>query len=108
MRKILFVAAVLALLATAALWTPMPVSAQSQSDTAKSGPPAVIQIFREYVKPGKGPAHEKSEALWAAAYKKGNFKYHFLAATTMSGPSEAWFLEAFDSMGDVEKANEAM
>jgi hypothetical protein len=108
MRKALFVAVVLALLVTAAMLTPMTVSAQTQSDSAKSGPPAVIQVIREDVKPGKGPAHEKSEAMWAAAYKKANLKYYYLATTTMSGPSEAWFFAAFDSMGDVEKANEAL
>lgn len=108
MRKVLFLAVVLALLVTAALLTPMPVSAQSQSDSAKSGPPAVIQLIREEVKPGKGPAHEKSESMWAAAYKKADLKYYYLATTTLSGPSEAWFFAAFDSMGDVEKANEAL
>jgi len=108
MRKAMLAAAVLALLVTATVSAPMPAAAQASTDTAKSGPPPVIQVFREEVKPGKGPAHEKTEGLWAAAYKKANLKYHYLATTTMSGPPEAWFFAAFGSMDDVEKANTAL
>jgi hypothetical protein len=104
MRKVLIAAAVLALLVTFTMSAPVPAAAQSDHDSAKSGPPPIIQLIREDVKPGKGPAHEKSETAWAASYKKANLKYYYLATTTLTGPSEAWFLAAFDSMADVEKA----
>ncbi|MGA1998353.1 MAG: hypothetical protein ABSG52_00030 [Terriglobales bacterium] len=104
MRKILFALAVLALVVSATVTVPT-VAAQSHTDSASSGPPPVIQIYREEVKPGKGPLHSKTEAAFVAAYKKANLKYYYLGTTSMTGPSEAWFLSAYASMEDVEKAN---
>jgi hypothetical protein len=104
MRKILFALAVLALVVSATVTVP-PVAAQSHTDSASSGPPPVIQMFREEVKPGKGPLHAKTEAAFLAAYKKANLKYYYLGTTSMTGPSEAWFFSAYSSMEDVEKAN---
>ena len=103
MRKILFALAVLALVVSATVTVPT-VAAQSHTDSA-AGPPPIIQIYREEVKPGKGPLHAKSEAAFVAAYKKANLKYYYLGATAMTGASEAWFLTPYSSMEDVEKAN---
>jgi hypothetical protein len=105
MRKILFAVAVLALLISATVV--VPAVAQNYTDSASAGPPPVIQMFREEVKPGKAPLHAKTEATFLAAYKKANLKYYYLGTTTMTGPSEAWFLSAYSSMEDVEKANMA-
>jgi hypothetical protein len=35
-------------------------------------PPKYIQIYREFVKPGKGPAHQKTEAAFVRDMKSGN------------------------------------
>jgi hypothetical protein len=107
MRKILFALAVLALVVSATVTVPT-VAAQINSDSASAGPPPVLQIFREEVKPGKGPLHEKSEASWAAAYKKANLKYYYVGTSAMSGPNEAWFFSAYASMDDAEKATAAL
>lgn len=107
MRKILLALAVLALVVSATVTVPA-VAQQIYADSASSGPPPVLQIFREEVKPGKGPLHEKSEASWAAAYKKANLKYYYLGTTAMSGASEAWFFSAYGSMEDAEKAAAAL
>jgi hypothetical protein len=107
MRKILFALAVLALVVAATVTVPT-AAAQSYTDSASAGPPPVLQVFREEVKPGKGPVHEKSEASWAAAYKKANLKYYYLGTTTMTGPTEAWFFSAYASMEDAEKATAAL
>ena len=106
MRKIRYALAVLALIASVTVTVPT-AAAQSQTDSASSGPPPVVQIFREEVKPGKSPLHAKTEAAFLAAYKKSGLKYYYLGATAMTGPSEAWFLSAYSSMEDVEKANQA-
>ena len=107
MRKILFALAVLALVVSATVTVPT-IAAQSHTDSASSGPPPVIQIFREEVKPGKGPLHAKTEAAFLVGYKKANLKYYYLGTTAMTGASEAWFFSAYGSMEDVEKANMAM
>lgn len=61
--------------------------------------PKVLQILREEVKPGRGPAHQKNEAGWPAALRKANNKGYYLA---MTGGSEAWFLNPYESFAAVE------
>jgi hypothetical protein len=68
----------------------------------------VLQIYREEVKPGKGPAHEKVEAGWPAAFAKANWPSHYLAFTSMTGPSEAWFSSGWDSLAAWEKDTKAL
>lgn len=73
-----------------------PVALQAQ-DSAAGGPPKVLQIFVESVKPGKGAAHEKVEVGWPQAFRKAKWPSHYLAMTSMTGPSEAWFMSGYDS-----------
>ena len=107
MKKFAFALVALTLFVSSLLIV-VPAAAQDHSDSAMSGPPPVLQIFREEVKPGKGPAHERSEASWAAAYRKANLKYYYVGATAITGPSEAWFFSAYGSMEDAEKATAAL
>lgn len=81
----------------------LPVLAQ---EPAAMGPPKVLRIFRDEVKPGKGAAHEKNETAWAKAFVTGKYPAHFLAATSISGPSEAWFFEGHDSLASVERTEQ--
>jgi hypothetical protein len=67
------------------------------------GPPKVLQIYREEVKVGKGPAHVKVEKSFVAAMAKANWPTHYLAMTTVTGPSEAWFLTGYPSFAAWEK-----
>ncbi|MGZ5381184.1 MAG: hypothetical protein ACXWFQ_04945, partial [Thermoanaerobaculia bacterium] len=62
-----------------------------------SAPPKVLQIFREEVKVGKAPAHVKVEKGFVAAFARANWPTHYLAMTTVTGPSEAWFLTGYPS-----------
>ena len=64
----------------------------------QSSPPKVLQIYREEVKPGKGAAHEKVEVGWPRAFAKANSPTHYIAMTSVSGPTEAWFLSGYDSL----------
>ena len=67
-------------------------------EKAPSGPPKVIQIIREEVKPGKGAAHEKVEVGWPRAFANAKSPTHYLAMTSVTGPSEAWFVTGFNSL----------
>ncbi|MBI3404287.1 MAG: hypothetical protein HY046_02395 [Acidobacteria bacterium] len=69
--------------------------------------PALIQVFREEVKPGRGPAHSKLEASWAQTVAKGNSPQRYVALTTLTGPTEAWFISGYASMEAWEKDNKA-
>ena len=61
------------------------------------GPPKVLQIYREEVKPGRAPAHEVVETGWPRAFARANWPTHYLAMTSLTGPSEAWFMTGYDS-----------
>jgi len=95
MKKVFFAALAVCLLVSGAL----PVLAQQ----APPRPPNVLQIFREEVKPGKGAAHEKVEMGWPRAFAKANSSTYYLAVTSISGPTEAWFITGYDSLAAWEK-----
>jgi hypothetical protein len=81
--------------------------ALAQAPPAPGAPPAVLQITREEVKPGKDAAHEASEASWSAAHAKAQLQNGWLGMTSLSGPNEAWFLQGYASWEEMEKAAKA-
>jgi hypothetical protein len=89
------------LLTVLAVW--LVLSAALPALAQEGAPPKVIQIFREEVKPGKGAAHEKVEVGWPRAFAKANSPTHYLALTSVSGPTEAWFIAGYDSLAAWEK-----
>ncbi|MGD1098651.1 MAG: hypothetical protein ABSB35_42575 [Bryobacteraceae bacterium] len=97
MKKILMAAIALACMTSGAAV----LRAQDQNTQI----PKVLVMIREPVKVGKGAAHTKNEAAFVRAAMAVKMPDRYLAATTMSGPSEAWFYEGFDSYADFEKTN---
>ncbi len=73
-------------------------------DQNAGGAPKVLVMQRESVKVGKDFAHMKNEAAYVRAATAAKSPDHYLATTTLSGPSEAWFLVGFDSYAEWEKA----
>ena len=70
-------------------------------------PPPLLQITREEVKPGHGGPHAVTETAWARALAKGKSMDHYLGLTSLTGPSEAWFINGYASYADWEaKQNE--
>jgi hypothetical protein len=82
-----------------------PAGAQTAAPTEEDAPPPLLQIEREEVRPGKAAAHAVNEAAWAAAYVKAQSPVQWLGMTTVSGPSEAWFLSAHESFAALEKSD---
>jgi quinol monooxygenase YgiN len=59
---------------------------------------------REFTKPGKeGSAHEKTEGAFVAAMKANKGTAHYIALTSLSGPSRALFLSGYPSLAAVEE-----
>lgn len=82
--------------------------AQSSEKSANPGaPPKVLTIFREEVKVGKGAAHEKFESNFVRASMRAKWPAHYLAMTSLSGQSEAWYMTGYDSFADWEKDRQA-
>lgn len=99
MRRIVAIAMLLALA--------IPVVAVAQTSDYTMHPPKVLVIGREDVKPGRGPAHEKSEAAWTQAFVRAQWPAHFLGMSAISGPGQVWFCTGYDSFADMEKDNQA-
>jgi hypothetical protein len=70
-------------------------------------PPPVLMVQREEVKPGRGAAHEATEAAWAKALVRGRSKDFYIGMDALTGPNEAWFILGYASYADMEaKHNE--
>ena len=72
------------------------------------GPPPYIQIFREEVKAGRVAAHRQSEAGWPRAFARARIRNHYIAMTTVYGPTEAWFFEGHRSVAEIDSVNQAI
>jgi hypothetical protein len=70
-------------------------------------PPNYLNIQVEMTKPGVGPAHEKLETGWPQAFAKANWPTHYLAMTSVTGKTEAWFITGYDSAEAAEKDGDA-
>ena len=81
--------------------------AAAQQDTM--GPPPVLVIQREFLKPGKaGAVHERSESQFVQAFAAAKWPTYYLAMTSMSGRSRALFMQGYPSFAAWEKDNHAM
>ena len=85
----------------------VPAGAQSQP-AAQTSTPAVLMIYREEVRPGKGSVHAANEAAWAAAFARGQAPVKWLGMTSLAGPSEAWFLSGYPSWEAFERTEAEM
>ena len=84
-------------------------AAQEASEPGMTGPPAVIQVQREFIKPGKaGAIHDKSESNFVQAMAHAKWPTHYFAVTSMSGPSRALYFVGYPSFEAWQKDNEAM
>jgi len=72
-------------------------------EKSSMSPPKVLSIGREEVKVGKGAAHIKYETEWTQAMLRAKYPTPVLAITSITGPSEAWWLTGFDSFAAWEK-----
>lgn len=68
------------------------------------GPPKVLEITREFIKPGKaGAIHDKSESNFVAAMTKAKWPTHYFAVNSLSGKSRALYLTGYDSFAAWQK-----
>jgi hypothetical protein len=79
--------------------------AQDSQDSMK--PPAVIQITREWLKPGKnGAIHDKSEAAFVSLMNRTKVQGHYIALNSMSGKSRALYMTRYESYAAWESDNQ--
>jgi len=69
-------------------------------------PPAILEIYRDPVKPGKLPEYARVESEAALVCARAN-TWPYLAAQSISGPqTEVWYMEGFDSYASVERSGD--
>jgi hypothetical protein len=79
------------------------LSGASLIQAQSPAPSQLLRIFREDIKSGKGAAHEKVESAYVRAFSKSGYP-SYLALENMTGTSQAWFLERYDTYEAMEKA----
>jgi hypothetical protein len=73
------------------------------------GPPPVLVIQREFLKPGKaGAVHEKSESQFIQAFTAAKWPTYYLAMTSLSGRPRALFIFGYPTFEAWEKDTHAM
>jgi hypothetical protein len=78
----------------------------SQAQQAEPAPPAILEIYRDQVKPAKLAEYTKLEAEAALACARAS-TWPYLAMQSMSGPqTEVWYMEGFDSYAAVEHSGD--
>ena len=77
----------------------------AQAQETSLHPPKIIVTAREVLKPGKGAAHEKSEAGWPAMFAKANWPVHYWAMSSMTGQNRVLFMTGYPSMAGWERDN---
>jgi hypothetical protein len=71
-------------------------------------PPKVLEIGREFIKPGKaGAIHDKSESHFVAAMAAAKSPTHYIALNSMSGKSRALYLIGYDTFAAMEADDKA-
>ncbi len=69
-----------------------------------AGPPAVLRIIRQTIKPGAMAEQEKIGTGVARAAARANYPANFLALKSMTGQLETWIVESHASFRSVEDA----
>ncbi len=82
------------------------IAAQDSSTTTSDKPPAVLQITREWLKPGRGGmVHDKSEAAFVSLMNRGKLQGHYVALNSMTGKSRALYITRYPSFEAWEADN---
>lgn len=84
-------------------------STVAAAQDTSSKPPAVLQIVREYVKPGKaGAQHDKTESAFVALMNKAKLQGHYVALNSMSGKTRALYIARYPTFAAWEADNKTL
>jgi hypothetical protein len=85
------------------------VTAAQETPSGSSSIPKVLQITREFVKPGKaGMVHDKAESAFVDAMARAKWPTHYIGMTSLSGKSRALYLTSYESFDAWQKDTEAV
>ena len=70
---------------------------------AQAGPPQILEIYRDYLKPEAVAANRKLENRAEHLCRTLDFRHSYLTIESVSGPNEMWYFNGFESQAEVEK-----
>jgi hypothetical protein len=73
------------------------------SALSQAHPPQILEVAREYLKPGAVQAVHKIEVDAAQICIRLGFPHRYLVLESITGPKEFWYLNAFDSQAELDK-----
>ncbi len=82
-------------------------SAPASAETQMTRPAPILVIYKEDVKAGRVTSHDQLEENFARTYAKMPGSRHYVAMNSISGPNEAWFLQPYNSLEEVERESQA-
>ena len=66
-------------------------------------PPQILEVAREYLKPGAVPAVHQIEVDAAQICIRLKFPHRYLVIESLTGPKEFWYLNAFNSQAELDE-----
>ncbi len=79
-------------------------AAAQEHSGAMTGPPKVLTVTREFLKPGKnGAPHDKTESAFVAAMRDAKWPSYYFGLDSLSGKLRSIFLTGYDSFDAYEK-----
>jgi len=85
------------------------MTAQSKSaDSSKPGPPKFLNMVHQELKPGRTGAYDELETSLVRIYNRENIPVFWLELESMTGPSEALYLNLFDASEEMDTAMKAL
>ena len=77
---------------------------ESKDASAAMAPPKVLQVIREFTKPGKGGSvHERAESAFVQAFAHAKWPQHYIAVSSVTGKPRVLFLVGYPSFDAWEK-----
>ncbi len=84
-------------------------SSMTAAQQASTGVPKVLQLTREFVKPGKtGAPHDKTESAFVQAMAEAKAPTHYTAMCSLSGKSRCLYLTGYASFDAWQKDTESV
>jgi hypothetical protein len=73
------------------------------SALSQAHPPQILEVYREYLKPGAAQALHQIEVDAAQICIRLKFPHRYLVLESLTGPKEFWYLNAFDSQAEMDE-----
>jgi hypothetical protein len=85
------------------------LSASALAQTPPLTPaPRILQVFRESIRPGKESQYVRAEIEVAATLARLGFPHNYLTVSAVTGASDVWIFNGFDSYADVDQTGAAI